>query len=123
MLTALRIILLVVIVSGSARAQDPAPPPESAPAAAQAPTPPELPTELQLARENLLLTARVNELAVEVAQLRAQLVNLQIGQRAPALIERLQAAAPGWDVDPQTLELTPRPAAVDPAAPPPTPPP
>ncbi len=120
----LRVVLALLIVSTPVRAQDPAaPPPEPAPAAAPGPTPPELPTELRLARENLLLTARVNELETQVAQLRAQLVNAQIAQQVPALIERLQAAAPAWDVDPQTLDLVPRAAPVDPAAPPPSPPP
>jgi len=109
------------LLAATLQAQQPAPP------AAQAPTQPELPEALRLERENLLLTARINELETQLAALKAQLIGDRIGQRAPALIQRLQAAAPDWDLDPQTLEFRPKAAAAQgaqvpaPAATPPPP--
>lgn len=98
---------------------------------AQAPTgqpnQPDLPAELRLEKENMLLTARIAELETQVAQLKALLVNDRIGKAAPDLIQRLQAAAPEWDVNPNTLEFTRKQTAVAPVAVPPasapTPPP
>jgi len=99
--------------------------PPAAPAqAVQAPAQPTLPAELRLERDNLLLQARINELETQLAALKAQFINEQIGKAAPALIQKLQAAAPEWDVNPQTLELTPKKTAAQPAPatpPPPTP--
>ena len=69
---------------------------------------PELSAELRLERENMLLTARVAELENQLAQLKAVLVNDRISKAAPTLIQKLQAAAPGYDVNPNTLEFTPK---------------
>jgi len=102
-----RAVIVALWFSGAAQAQPPTP---SQPAA-QAPAQPELPEALRLARDNLLLQARVNELETQIAALKAQLINDRIGQAAPALIQKLQAAAPEWDVNPQTLEFTRKAAA------------
>jgi len=67
---------------------------------------PTLSNELRLERENLLLTARVNELEGQIAQLKAQVINDRIAKAAPTLIQKLQAAAPEWDINPNTLEFT-----------------
>jgi hypothetical protein len=67
---------------------------------------PTLSRELQLERENLLLTARINELETQLAQIKSQLINDRISKAAPTLIQKLQAAAPEWDINPNTLEFT-----------------
>ena len=86
------------------------------------PNQPELPAELRLEKENMLLTARIAELETQVAQLKALLVNDRIGKAAPSLIQRLQDAAPEWDVNPNTLEFTRKQtAATPPVTPAPTP--
>lgn len=87
------------------------------------PNQPELSAELRLERENMLLTARVAELETQISQLKAILVQDRIGKAAPDLIQRLQAAAPEWDVNPQTLEFTKKQAAVPPPPAPTTAPP
>lgn len=92
-------VLLVLVFVVPCYAQPPAP----QPAAQEQPT---LPRDLQLERDNVLLQARVNELEMQLAALKAQYINERIAQQAPALIQRLQAAAPDWDVNPQTLSLT-----------------
>ena len=71
-----------------------------------APAQPTISRELQLERDNLLLTARINDLEAQLAQLKSQVINDRIGKAAPELIQKLQAAAPEWDVNPQTLEFT-----------------
>lgn len=87
------------------------------------PSQPDLPAELRLEKENMLLTARIAELETQVAQLKAMLVNDRIGKAAPSLIQRLQEAAPEYDVNPNTLEFTKKqtaatpPSAVTPAPP------
>lgn len=71
-----------------------------------APAQPTISRELQLERDNLLLTARINDLEAQLAQLKSQVINDRISKAAPDLIQKLQAAAPEWDVNPQTLEFT-----------------
>lgn len=80
---------------------------------------PELSAELRLERENMLLTARVAELEAQITQLKTMLVNDRIAKAAPALIQKLQAAAPEYDVNPNTLEFTPKQTAAAPQAAPP----
>lgn len=98
-----------------------------APLAAQTPAPapaqPTLSRELQLERENVLLTARIAELEAQLAQVKALLVQDRLSKSVPELIQKLQAAAPEWDVNPQTLEFTRKTAttAPAPASPPATP--
>jgi hypothetical protein len=75
---------------------------------------PELSNELRLERENMLLTARVAELEAQLTQLKTVLVNDRIAKAAPTLIQKLQAAAPEWDVNPNTLEFTRKQTAVAP---------
>ena len=124
MVTTMRVVglcVLTVVCVSSALAQSPAP---GATTQAQEPT---LPTELRLERDNMLLQSRVTELEVQLAAMKAQLVQVRLGELVPSIVQRLQAAAPEYDVDPQTLQLTrkktagtaPAPAA----APPPTSPP
>lgn len=72
----------------------------------QPPEQPELPRELQLERDNLILQVRINELEAQLAALKAQLVNERVSAAAPAMIQKLQAAAPDWVLDPQTLTFT-----------------
>ncbi len=87
------------------------------------PNQPELPAELRLEKENMLLTARIAELETQVAQLKAMLVNDRIGKAAPSLIQRLQEAAPEYDVNPNTLEFTKKQTAATPPPPAPVAPP
>jgi hypothetical protein len=75
---------------------------------------PQLSNELRLERENMLLTARVTELEAQITQLKTVLVQDRISKAAPTLIQKLQAAAPEWDVNPQTLEFTRKQTAVAP---------
>ena len=82
----------------------------------QQPDQPQLSNELRLERENILLTARVAELEAQLTQLKTVIVNERISKAAPSLIERLQAAAPDWDVNPNTLEFTKKQTAVAPPA-------
>lgn len=104
------VVLFLVVTTMNVYAQQPAPPQQQ-----QQQDQPELPKELALERENLLLTARVNELETQLAALRAQLVNDRIGKIAPSLIQRLEAAAPEYDVNPQTLQMTRKQTAAVPA--------
>ena len=67
---------------------------------------PQIPNELRLERENMLLTARIAELEAQITQLKTVLVQDRISKAAPTLIQKLQEAAPEWDVNPQTLEFT-----------------
>jgi hypothetical protein len=80
----------------------------------QQPDQPQLSNELRLERENMLLTARVAELEAQITQLKTVLVNDRISKAAPTLIQKLQAAAPEWDVNPNTLEFTRKQTAVAP---------
>lgn len=100
MRTLIHAALLVLWLVVPGYAQPPAP--AAAPPADQ----PTLPRDVQLERDNLLLQARVNELETQLAALKAQFINERIAQQAPAVIQRLQAAAPDFDVNPQTLVLT-----------------
>lgn len=67
---------------------------------------PQLSNELRLERENMLLTARIAELESQLSQLKTVLVNDRLSKAAPTLIQKLQEAAPEWDVNPNTLEFT-----------------
>jgi hypothetical protein len=90
-------LTLVLMTTMNGYAQQPA---------AQQPDQPQLSNELRLERENILLTVRVAELENQLTQLKAMLVNDRISKAAPTLIQKLQAAAPEWDVNPNTLEFT-----------------
>lgn len=100
MLWAVGLVLMLATVGSG---QVPAPP--------AAPVAPELPEALRLERDNLLLQARVIELETQIAALKSRVVSDSIGKAVPGLISKLEAAAPGWAVDPQTLELKPKTAA------------
>jgi len=67
---------------------------------------PQISNELRLERENLLLTVRITELEAQLTQLKTALVQERINKAAPTLLQKLQTAAPEWDVNPQTLEYT-----------------
>jgi len=105
-------VLLMTAMNGYAQ-QQPQP---------QQPDQPQLSAELRLERENLLLTVRVAELESQLTQVKTALVQERVSKAAPTLIQKLQAAAPEWDVNPNTLEMTRKQTAAAPAlAPPPQP--
>ena len=76
--TLLRALTIALCLGGAAQAQPPAQP-------GQRPAQPEIPEALRLERDNLLLQARVNELETQLAAVKAQLINEQIGKVAPVI--------------------------------------
>jgi hypothetical protein len=119
------IVVVLLLVSSAASAQSPAAPAAPAPQQqTQQEEQPQLPDVLRLERDNLLLQVRIAELELQLSAAKAQLLNARATEIAPSLIQRLQTAAPDFDVDPQTLQLTRKksaagaaPAAAPPAAP------
>lgn len=72
----------------------------------------------ELERDNIRLTSVVSQLQLQLSQARAELVNANVTSRAAAFTEKMKKTNPDFIVDPQTLELTPKPKVT---APTPTP--
>jgi LAS superfamily LD-carboxypeptidase LdcB len=62
----------------------------------------------QLEQENIRLLAVLTQTQKDLAEVRAQLQQLQLQQRASAFTEKMKTAHPDFEVDPSTLELKPK---------------
>lgn len=97
-------VLLALLASTPAWAQTPAPSPAPADTV-------KLERVDELERENIRLLALVSELQKQVAEARLQAMSTSLQTRASTWIERMAKQHPGYDINPETLELvkkTPR---------------
>lgn len=91
----------VVSMLAVGQAQTPAPPADKAPVV-------KLEKVDELERENIRLAALVTSLQKENAEMRLQLQSTTLQTRASAFVEKMKKSHPDFDVNPDTLELTPK---------------
>jgi hypothetical protein len=95
------ILTLALLMPVMASAQTPAP-------AASAPPAAKLERVDQLEQENIRLLAVLTQTQKDLAEVRAQLQQVQLQQRANAFTEKMKTTHPDFEVDPATLELKPK---------------